>query len=145
MCMLSWGHQETRNHPMARYAAHVLQLEPPRARFKGTNPKSKNETPSPNVRASKMARNRKNGNCPAVGSGPPGAGGQITWPRAIAGMAKRAVTRATLTQGFMACTFRWPDRISILDVSELRVLGASPKWARHEPLFRTQEELGGLR
>jgi hypothetical protein len=39
-----------------------------------------------------------------VGSGPPGAGGQITWPRAIAGTAKRAVTRATLIQGFMRVT-----------------------------------------
>src|SRR5918997_3164715 len=106
MCMLSWGHQETRNHPMARYAAHVLQVEPPSARLNGTNPKSKNEMPSPNVSASKTARNRKKGNCPAVGSGPPGAGGQITWPRAIAGTAKRAVTRATLTQVFKTGSFR---------------------------------------
>jgi hypothetical protein len=91
---------------MARYAAHVLQLEPPSARFNGTNPKSKNEMPSPNVSASKTAKNRKKGNCPAVGSGPPGAGGQITCPRAIAGTANKAVTRATLTQGFKACSFR---------------------------------------
>src|SRR5919112_5892484 len=105
MCMLSWGHHETKNHPMDRYAAHVLQLEPPKARLRGTNPKSKNEMPSPNVSASKTASRRKKGNCPAVGSGPPGAGGQITWPRAIAGTAKRAVTRATLTQGFKLCSF----------------------------------------
>jgi hypothetical protein len=96
---------------MARYAAYVLQLEPPSARFNGTNPKSKNEIPSPNVSASKTARNRKNGNCPAVGSGPPGAGGQITWPRAMAGTAKRAVTRATLTQDFKTDSFRWPNRL----------------------------------
>src|ERR671917_2401062 len=100
MCMLSWGHQETRNHPIDRYATHVRQVEPPSARLKGTNPKSKNEMPSPNVSASKTAKNRKKGNCPAVGSGPPGAGGQITCPSAIAGTANRAVTRATLTQGF---------------------------------------------
>src|SRR5918999_3752626 len=106
MCILSWGHQETRNQPTARYVTHVLHDEPPRARFNGANPKSKNETPRPNVSASKAARKRKNGNCPAVGSGPPGAGGQITWPRAIAGTAKRAVTRATLTQGFKMYSFR---------------------------------------
>src|SRR5215203_462265 len=111
MCMLSWGHQETRSHPMARYAAHVLQLEPPSARLKGTKPKSKNEIPSPNVSASKTARNRKKGNCPAVGSGLPGAGGQITWPRAIAGTANRAVTSATLIQGFKTDSFRWPTRL----------------------------------
>jgi hypothetical protein len=46
---------------MARYAAHVLQLEPPSARFNGTNPKSKNEIPSPNVSASKTASNRRTG------------------------------------------------------------------------------------
>src|SRR5215211_6344592 len=111
MCMLSWGHQQPRNHPMARYAAHVLQLEPPSDRLKGTKPKSKNEIPSPNVSASKTARNRKNGNCPAVGSGPPGAVVQITCPRAIAGTAKRAVTRATLTQGFKTGSFRWPNKL----------------------------------
>src|SRR5215213_4649434 len=130
MCMLSWGHQETRNHPMARYAAHVLQLEPPKARLNGANPKSKNEMPSPNVSASKTARKRKKGNCPAVGSGPPGAGGQSTWPRAIAGTAKRAVTRATLTQGFNMYSFRWLSRASVLEVSGLRALGTSPIWAR---------------
>jgi hypothetical protein len=123
--MLSWGHQETRNHPIARYAAYVLQLEPPSARLKGTKPKSKNEIPSPKVSASKTARNRKKGNCPAVGSGPPGAGGQITWPRASAGMANRAVTRATLTQGFKMCSFRWLSRASVLEVSRLRALGTS--------------------
>src|SRR5919112_1853780 len=130
MCMLSWGHQETRNHPMDRYAAHVLQPEPPSARLNGANPESKNEMPNPNVSASKTASKRKNGNCPAVGSGPPAAGGQITWPRAIAGTAKRAVTRATLTQGFKTVSFRWPSRACVLKFSWLRVLGASPKWAR---------------
>ena len=75
MCKLSWGHQETRNQPTARYAAHVLHDEPPKARFNGANPKSKKETPSPNVSASRAARKRKNGNCPLTGSGADLGGG----------------------------------------------------------------------
>src|SRR5919107_4706174 len=100
MCILSWGHQEIRNQPIAMKATHVLHGGPPRARFNGANPKSKKETPRPNVTASKAARKMKKGNCPAVGSGPPGAGGQITCPRAMAGTAKAAVMSATLTQVF---------------------------------------------
>ena len=49
----------------------------------------------------------------------------MTWPRAIAGTANRAVTRATLTQGFKMCSFRWLSRASVLEVSRLRALGTS--------------------
>ena len=60
---------------MARNVAHVLTVEPPIARLMAGKPKSENETPRPNVSASRKARNRKNGNCAAVGSGLPAAGG----------------------------------------------------------------------
>jgi hypothetical protein len=86
---------------MDRYAAHVLQPGPPSARPNGANPKSKNETPKPNVAASTTARNTKNGTCPAVGATPrSGGGGQMMGPVSIAGIATTKVTNRTLTQVF---------------------------------------------
>lgn len=94
---------------MARYAAHVLQLEPPRARLNGTNPKSKNETPKPNVMASMTASNRKHGICPAVGSTPISAGGgQMMGPVRKASIATTTVTNRTLTQVFTMLLLIFP-------------------------------------
>src|SRR5215213_6642895 len=94
MCILSWGHQETRNQPTARYATHVLHDEPPRARFNGANPKS------------------KKGNCPAVGLGPSSAGGQMTGPNIMAGAATSTVTANTFIQGFITDVLLSPDVVT---------------------------------
>jgi len=94
---------------MARYAAHVLQLEPPSARLNGTKPKSKNETPKLNVMASMTASNRKNGICPAVGSTPKSAGGgQMMGPVRKAGVATTTVTNRTLSLVFTMLLLLFP-------------------------------------
>jgi hypothetical protein len=115
---------------MARYAAHVLQLGPPSARLKGTNPKSKNEIPSPNVSASKTAKNRKNGSCPAVGAMLPSAGGQIMGPVRKAGIANTKVTNRTLTQVFtmLLLLFRLSVLLVPIEVWQPEWSGTSPKW-----------------
>jgi hypothetical protein len=47
----------------------------------------------------------KNGSCPEVGSGPPAAGGHMTFPRAIAGTAQTTVTMATFIHTFISRSF----------------------------------------
>jgi hypothetical protein len=67
-------------------------------------PKRRKETPSPSSTASVSARKRKKGIWPAVGVGPPSAGGKRTGPRRKAGAATSTVTIKTLTQVFTLST-----------------------------------------
>jgi hypothetical protein len=102
------------SHPIERYIAHALSLEPDEILRTTGIPNSRKETPKPNVMASKMARNKKNGSCPAVGAGPPSAGGQIIGPVRKAGIANTKVTNRTLTQVFTNLSYSFRLRLLLV-------------------------------
>jgi hypothetical protein len=113
---------------MDRYATHVRQVEPPSARLNGTNPKSKNEMPSPNVERLEDGEEQEEGELPRGGLGAAGGGRPDHLAQGHRGDGEEGCDEGYFDPGLQDGLLPLASgRTSVVEVSRVRVLCASPK------------------